>query len=422
MNKLERDFIRHSTNDLKKLSEDLQNLQTGNFSENFLGEAFRLLHRIKGTAQAFGFAQTGELAHLLENLVSAAKNEKTDADSFAEAKSALTQGAALLIESFDRRKDFSIPEAFAEKLGRVRADTDTAGHDFSGHFPDAIPDFILTRLSARETSEMQAALEHGSDFFVLEKHFDRAAFAAGFKEFRNDLSARGRIIAVFPSPARAEKIGFQLIFVSNRSDEIKSFAARTNAQIVYEKIGEAADSLAGVLAKIVEHGKKTGRMLGKEIDFVVSADDSELPPETLKLIFDILLQLVRNAVSHAFDERGRVSISIRNSTENCVLKIDDDGNGIDHEKIKTKALEKNTHRRHDVEIDENSSVFTENEALKLTFLPEISTAETLTAISGRGIGLDIVKKLVAGAGGRIAVESTRNKGTTFEISLPKEKI
>ena len=140
------------------------------------------------------------------------------------------------------------------------------------------------------------------------------------------------------------------------------------------------------------------------------SDEPRLNAKYLNLIFEILLHLVRNAVDHSFDESGHIEIRLKETDGGINLTLTDDGKGIDLYVIRAKAIEQKL-----ILPDTNLS---EQETLDLIFLPGFSTAERVTEISGRGVGLDEVQNLVVNARGTISVESRKDKGTVFEIFLP----
>ena len=184
------------------------------------------------------------------------------------------------------------------------------------------------------------------------------------------------------------------------------------------------NNLAEVLSEVVAHGENLAIQLGKKIDFKIFVAEVSLSNEQIKTVFDALLHLIRNAVSHAIEtsaeriETGKKQtgkVKIRFLCENGDLKIivSDDGKGVDAEKVKLKAIEKKL-------ISENEDL-DEQEMLNLIFRSGFSTAENLTEISGRGVGLDAVRKSIENIGGTVGVKREENSGTTFEIILPSEK-
>ena len=168
----------------------------------------------------------------------------------------------------------------------------------------------------------------------------------------------------------------------------------------------------GILSKVVEHGENLADKLGKEIKFEIYADQIKLSDEKIKLVFDILLHLTRNAVDHAIEKKGEIEISIRADENGQHLIFADNGSGIDLKKVRAKAIEK--------KLISADTVLTKQATLNLIFQSEFSTASKITEISGRGIGLDAVKDAVEKADGKISVKSRNGKGTTFEIFLPEE--
>jgi two-component system chemotaxis sensor kinase CheA len=160
---------------------------------------------------------------------------------------------------------------------------------------------------------------------------------------------------------------------------------------------------------------------GKAVELKMNGENTELDKTILEKIIDPLVHLVRNALDHGLEtpsdrkqsgksEIGTLELNAYHRGSNIIIEIIDDGNGLDLEKIKNKALEKGL-----IEADQPIS----NEELNaLIFMPGFSTAEKVTDISGRGIGMDVVRRNIESLGGKVSVKSTLGKGTTFTISLP----
>jgi signal transduction histidine kinase len=280
-----------------------------------------------------------------------------------------------------------------------------------------IPDEIASQLSSQEKNALASALKNRKTIYGLEVGFDLANFAAEFKNFREVLSESSEIIATLPSQKfnARRKMGFQIIFASFlQTGQVQKIAEGNAAEMILDTSETVFSSdLQGVLSQAARHGETIAKKFGKKIRFEVSADEIKLSTEKLKLIFDVLTHLTRNAVDHAIEAEGNVKIDLRIEENNLKLSVSDDGRGIDSTKVKTKAVEKNL-----ISADKNP---TEQEMLDLIFLPEFSTASELTEISGRGIGLDAVKDAVEKANGKINIKSRSGQGTTFEIFLPKDE-
>ena len=406
MNELQNEFILQSAADLNRISEKLQNNSDKKLPENLLREVFRTLHTIKGTAQTFGFPISAHLAHTLENLLSAAKN---DLISAADLKSLLPEGIEILKKSLGE-KTFQIPDSFAKKIQNFQIELQTT-NSRNDYLPE-IPEEFSASLSAREKSALNDALEDGSNLCILEIGFDAANFADEFRDFRCRLSEKGEIIATLPGAKSAapNKIGFRIIFASG--EKIEDIIENSSAEIVFEISTSVSNNLPGITAQAAGHGKTLARNLGKKIDFEISVEAETSSTQTLKLIFDALLHLVRNAVSHAIEEKGKVRIEIKSVEKGLILSVSDDGKGLDAEKIRARAIEKN--------LVSEDVILSERKIADLIFAPDFSTAETVTEISGRGVGLDAVKNSIENAKGKISVKSEAGKGATFEIFLPQD--
>jgi two-component system chemotaxis sensor kinase CheA len=165
------------------------------------------------------------------------------------------------------------------------------------------------------------------------------------------------------------------------------------------------------------------RKLGKQVDLVIKGEATEADKNVIETLFDPLLHMVRNSLDHGIetpDERtacgkpptATLKLAARQDSDQVVIEISDDGRGIDPELIKRKALSRGL-------IDaERMHAMGDDEARMLVFAAGFSTAETLSDVSGRGVGMDVVRNAVERAGGRIALTSETGYGTTVRLNLP----
>jgi len=162
---------------------------------------------------------------------------------------------------------------------------------------------------------------------------------------------------------------------------------------------------------------------GKEVEFVIEGGETELDRSVMDGLNDPLLHLIRNAVNHGIESpearekagkprKGFVKLSAHRDRDNVIIELIDDGGGINVEKVKSKAVEKG------LITQEAADVLTEEQAIDLLFQPGFSTADKITDISGRGVGLDVVKRSIEALKGTIRVETTWGKGSRFELLLP----
>lgn len=169
------------------------------------------------------------------------------------------------------------------------------------------------------------------------------------------------------------------------------------------------ESITGRLPRLV---RDLARSTGKEIALRVEGEDVELDRAILERLTDPLVHLVRNAVDHGIEKSGTVLVRAWREKDMVTLEVADDGVGMDPEKIRRKALEKG------VITPAQARSLGEGETLQLVCIPGFSTAERITETSGRGVGMDVVKSVVEGMGGTLAIDSERGRGTRFLLHLP----
>lgn len=163
--------------------------------------------------------------------------------------------------------------------------------------------------------------------------------------------------------------------------------------------------------------------LGKEIELKMSGEETELDRTVIDEIGDPLIHLLRNSCDHGLEstekrkelgksEVGRINLTAYQSGNNVLIEVDDDGAGINIEKIKNKAIENG------IITKEAANAMTQQDAIELLFRPSFSTADKITGLSGRGVGLDVVKTKIEQLGGTVEVETQSGKGSKFIIKLP----
>ncbi len=163
--------------------------------------------------------------------------------------------------------------------------------------------------------------------------------------------------------------------------------------------------------------KKTG----KSIELIIKGEQTELDKTVMEQIGDPLVHLVRNAADHGIEpvdvrlgagkpEQGTITLDAYHQGGNIVIEISDDGGGINRQAVLEKAIEKG--------IVEPSASLSDAQVFDLLFEPGFSTAKEVSDISGRGVGMDVVKRNIQSLGGRIQVESEQGKGSTFKVNLP----
>ncbi len=165
------------------------------------------------------------------------------------------------------------------------------------------------------------------------------------------------------------------------------------------------------------------KKLNKDMELIMTGEDTELDRTVIDEIGDPLMHMLRNAADHGLESTidrlkigkpkvGTIRLDAYQDGNNVTIEVSDDGAGVDVEKIKRKAIEKGTI------TEEQAEYMTEKEAVDLLFAPAFSTAEKISDVSGRGVGLDVVKNKIEGLGGDVEVVTKLGEGTKFIVRLP----
>ena len=179
--------------------------------------------------------------------------------------------------------------------------------------------------------------------------------------------------------------------------------------------------VSSVFARMPRLVREVSAKLGKKVDLVTSGENTEVDKTVIELLADPLTHMIRNSLDHGIedpderqetekDERATIHLSAEHRSGRILIDVADDGRGINRERVHEKAVENGV-----IQGDEN---LTPEQIDDLIFMPGFSTAEEVTDLSGRGVGMDVVRRNVANLGGRISVSSQPGKGTRFTMSLP----
>ena len=223
-----------------------------------------------------------------------------------------------------------------------------------------------------------------------------------------------------------------LVSVSNQEDS-KTSMQSFNEQIEYlERITTNLHEsvmkvrmvpIESVVNRFPRMIRDLSKKLGKEMELIMTGEDTELDRTVIDEIGDPLMHMLRNSADHGLEptidrlklgkpQVGTIQLNAYQDGNNVTIEVIDDGAGIDVEKVKASALKKGTI------TEEQAEMMTEKEAIDLLFRPAFSTSEKITDVSGRGVGLDVVKNKIEGLGGDVEVSTKLGEGTKFTVRLP----
>ncbi|MBF7068814.1 hybrid sensor histidine kinase/response regulator [Campylobacter volucris] len=181
--------------------------------------------------------------------------------------------------------------------------------------------------------------------------------------------------------------------------------------------------IAKVFNKFPRVVRDLGRELGKQMELEISGEETELDKSIVEEIGDPIMHMIRNSCDHGIEdpatrlangkpEKGTVNLKAYNEGNHIVVEIADDGKGLDADALKSKAIEKN------LITEREADQMTDKEAFALIFKPGFSTAAKITNVSGRGVGMDVVKTNIEKLNGVIEIDSELGKGTVMKLKIP----
>jgi len=245
-----------------------------------------------------------------------------------------------------------------------------------------VPAEIWNSLKAEERHGLSQAVNEGANVYLVQTSFDVADFDQRFQQLKETLSSTGELISITPK-VESNKINFSIVYAQHGT-ELPEF---DNVTIKELRRNEPL-TFATVLQRAIRAGQSAAIVLNKTIDFEVQSEEVALEESLCNTIADPLMHLVRNAVDHGIEHSGKITIEAALGEGELTLKVTDDGRGIAPETIGQ------------------------------LFDPGFSTASEVSEISGRGVGLDVVKTAIESASGSVTVNSELGHGTTFTITLP----
>ncbi|HWW22265.1 MAG TPA: chemotaxis protein CheA [Edaphobacter sp.] len=407
MDDLTKEFIAESQEGLDRMERCLTELETRpGDSAQLVGEIFRSVHTIKGTTGFLGFERLEKLAHAGEHLLGSLREGKLTVTSD------LISGLLRLMDGL--RSILALIEATGSEGTRV-GDEDSA---------------LIAELAALNVEGTVVAVATGSAPVAAAQQIAAvpATMAAGVaalsdKTLRIDVEVLNRMMNLVGElvltrnqmlQSGVEATNFPEL--ARRLDSVTADLRETVMQARMQPVG----NLFGKFPRMVRDLAQT---CGREVRIEFSGQETGLDKSLLEAIKDPLTHAVRNAVDHGI-EPPNVRVMAGKPSEGClrlrafhqsgsvVIELADDGAGIAIERVLAKAIERG------LVTQEQAADMTEREALQLIFLPGFSTAAAVTTVSGRGVGMDVVRANVEKVGGSVELESKVGVGTTLRLRVP----
>ncbi len=439
-------FFEEAAEHLTTLEEGLLKLEASPDDKELINGIFRSAHSIKGTGGALGFGEIAAFTHDLETVLDRMRNGEmlataTRVELLLRATDALT---SLLDAAKDERPTGDEHQAIAQELQAQLATGKEAEEAVDGVtlFGDepatAVHESGLDQVveGSVALASLTPAVSQGEREMVKAAVVPRETQPAKGEASSKKAGAGGDSIRV--SVNKVEELinlvgelviansMVQQAFASGRDDrslleEALAGMERTTRQLQEEVMGVRMMPIANVFRRFPRIVRDLASQLGKSVHIEMAGEDTELDKQVIEEIGDPLTHLVRNAVDHGLEspaerlaagksEEGRIDLRAFHEGGNVIVEIADDGRGIDAARVRQKALSLGL-----ITADE---ALTDDQAYQLIMKPGFSTAEKITDVSGRGVGMDVVKRNVEALNGNVTISSVRGRGSCFRIKLP----
>jgi two-component system chemotaxis sensor kinase CheA len=435
-----REFLIESNENLGVLDQEIVELEKNPADEKLIASVFRTIHTIKGTSGFFGFDILGSITHVAENILGQVREKQ---------RSLTPELVSLVLQTVDVVKQVlaNIEERGEEGVDvyqDLRRRLDEA-YNFRSEestsipfVPDPKPSAELAGAPAAEEAVDEIAIESQeppsasrmSEPVEIEPHA-----AKGNASVSANTSAAGSTIRVDVMLLdKLMNLVGELVLARNQilqGDATKSGTSSGASQrlnLITSELQEGVmrtrmQPIGVVWNKLPRVIRDLASEVHKKIEIEMEGAETELDKTIIEAIKDPLTHIVRNSCDHGI-ETPDVRLAKRKAAAGTILlrayhegghvniEVSDDGAGIDPERIKRKAIEKGLVRA------EQAAGMSEWEALRLIFLPGFSTAEKVTSISGRGVGMDVVKTNIEKIGGAVDLYNRPGAGSTIKIKIP----
>jgi two-component system, chemotaxis family, sensor kinase CheA len=459
------DFISEATEHLENVENCMLTIETDPGDENALNTIFRAFHTIKGVAGYLALEQVGHLAHDTESLLDMARKgdivlqgnvsdilfESVDMmkQLVADVKDALTNSTPLPYEPgvnglLENLRQIIHPKSKAKGVKPSPAKPIPAQPSQAQPSPKKQEKEIRpAEEKIMETAKSSSAASPASAVPVQKAEAqkpaaavpgarapegEQAASGSGFVEMHEsikvDADRLDKLVDTIGELVITESMVSQMM--RDKYSDSNMMGSLSQLDKITRQLQEMSTSLRMIpvrttFQKMARLVRDLAKKSGKTIDFIMNGEDTELDKTVVDKIGDPLIHMIRNSVDHGIESAadrvkagksqvGRVELRAFHKGGNIYIEVLDDGHGLDRERILAKAVENGM-------ISEGASL-SEKEIFGLIFQPGFSTAQVVTDISGRGIGMDVVRRNIELLRGRIEIQSTPGQGSIFSIRLP----
>ena len=398
MHDLLNDFISETNDQLEAVGAHLVALENDPGDLRAIGEVFRLAHSIKGTCGFLGLDRLGRLAHAAEALISRLR----------EGAAPTTERITLVLEAIDR---------FRSILGHIAAEgAEPAGHD--RRLIEALEEAADQRAVAEADNAAPAQRPAAREEHVAARRHNPATIRVAVPALEQIMTLVSELVLTrnqlieFTRDRPDDALKGSILRLNSLTSDLQDGVMRARMQ----PIGRLFASLPRLVREL-------SQQLGKKIDLVTDGSDTELDRQLIELIRDPITHMIRNSADHGIESpadriaadkppTGQIRITASHDAGDIKIVIADDGRGLDVSRIGERAVALGL-------VDETQLArMKSQDVCRFIFAPGFSTARKMSTISGRGIGLDVVRESVESIGGAVSISSVAGRGATLTLKIP----
>jgi two-component system chemotaxis sensor kinase CheA len=423
MDELTREFLIESQEGLDRMERCLTELEAHPGDTGLLAEIFRSVHTIKGTTGFLGFKRLEKLAHTGENLLGLLRDAKLAAGRpVITGLLQLLDGLRIILKTIesDGGEGNDTDSDLIEQLEALQ----TPGRDKSEPIRPVAPQpeadldesaMPVPPLAAWNPQDIHAA--------KVPEPAALSAPSAAESTLRVDISLLNRMMNLVGELVLTRNQVLQATSADPRMTLLSRRLDMVTADLRESVMKARMQPVSNVFSKVPRMVRDLSQALGRQVRLEMEGQDTELDKSLLEAIKDPLTHAVRNALDHGIeppgvratagkDPEGTLRLRAFQEGSHVLIEISDDGAGIAVERIRQKAIERG------LITAERAEQQSERELLQLIFVPGFSTAAAVTNVSGRGVGMDVVRTNVEKIGGKVELDSRPGKGTTLRLRIP----
>ena len=404
MDELTKEFLAESLEGLDRMDRCLTELESRPHDAELLGEIFRSVHTIKGTTGFLGFSRLEKLAHAGENLLGALR------DGRLTASPDLVNG---LLQLMDGLRGIL---QLIEKTGREGDRSEDDDSELIALMNELLAnDGRMVEKHEQPQSGTQSGAQSASTG-LTQSQANEKTLRIDVDVLNRMVNLVGELVLTRNQILQSQPDSGNFAELARRLDSVTADLRETVMRARMQPVGH----LFGKFPRMV---RDLARSCGKSVRIDFSGQETGLDKTLLEAIKDPLTHALRNAIDHGVEtpevrvragkpSEGLVSMRARHQSGSVVIEIEDDGQGISRERVLAKAVAQG------LVSEERAAQMTLREAQQIIFLPGFSTAAAISHVSGRGVGMDVVRTNVEKVGGTIEVESCEGRGTVLRLRVP----